>query len=532
MPHAKNPTLSASHLIPRHLLTRNAPPSSSEVLQIRDLVSSLNSNLTSMDAEIAAAQARLTALQQARDEELQTKAYCFGILSTLRNLPPEIVAEIFSYVVCNPAEAPVFVPIHAVVSLGHICSGWRRVAYSTPRLWASLSITRRVPDLARWLKLSGTVGLSLEILAGQGDDSEDETSQAAYARSLLLAIRPHMQRIREFRLDIDSASMAQFAPVLDAPAASWDTLTHLEICTRSSLDTGIRMTSSSAPLLVSVMIKGSRSTMQLNTLSLPWEQLSRLTVDQVVQVNDVFYALRCCPNLSVASFFCATSPDNVVPEHLTHPSLRSLLLHGDIVPVIERLTLPALQTLWIGTLSCECFLPDTYTYTQADDEEFIEFPADSVSRLIQRSRCTLETLVLCQFWIDEDPFLMCLSAMPALRILSMHTLQTCEFNNNVLEGLTRHSTDLLPKLEELVLEVGMGQLSCRALADFAAARRTTTTAENVSLRRVELAVQRSVDEDLAAATLVGLANEGLEFTHFAVMGAHERAANSDYHIMV
>ncbi|KAJ6594848.1 hypothetical protein B0H19DRAFT_916459, partial [Mycena capillaripes] len=90
------------------------------------------------------------------------------LIRPARRIPHDIVEAIF--VACLPTDRhPVMAASEAPL---HICSAWRALAISTPRLWVSLRIVVDVvlhnqygTTLAsEWLERSGTFSLSLEVL--------------------------------------------------------------------------------------------------------------------------------------------------------------------------------------------------------------------------------------------------------------------------------------------------------------------------------------------------------------------------------
>ncbi|KAJ7022722.1 hypothetical protein C8F04DRAFT_1137129 [Mycena alexandri] len=112
-----------------------------------------------------------------------------ALLSPLRRLPLDIIQEIF--LACIPTHRNcVMSASEAPVLLGRICSSWRAIALSTPRLWSRLHIVepQRLPqrfngaDIAAkaaqrfattkmWLGRSGNCPLSISLLCGP-DETE------------------------------------------------------------------------------------------------------------------------------------------------------------------------------------------------------------------------------------------------------------------------------------------------------------------------------------------------------------------------
>ncbi|KAJ6594636.1 hypothetical protein B0H19DRAFT_901465, partial [Mycena capillaripes] len=94
-----------------------------------------------------------------------------ALISIPRRLPRDIVQEIF--LACLPTDKNAAMsPQEAPLLLCRICSAWREVALSTPRLWASLHIPllsiledeRRMAALVQWFKRSSECPLSLSVV--------------------------------------------------------------------------------------------------------------------------------------------------------------------------------------------------------------------------------------------------------------------------------------------------------------------------------------------------------------------------------
>jgi hypothetical protein len=117
------------------LQTANYSPSPRTTLYIRGLLSSIT-----QQEETLAKQIRVLKIEQAR---LSRESRDLRIVvSPIRRLPWEIVAEIFAHAVYN--EAGSFARVNSLeppLLLAQICSAWRTVALSTTALWSSLSLT-------------------------------------------------------------------------------------------------------------------------------------------------------------------------------------------------------------------------------------------------------------------------------------------------------------------------------------------------------------------------------------------------------
>ncbi|KAJ6539640.1 hypothetical protein B0H19DRAFT_887800, partial [Mycena capillaripes] len=146
-------------------LDTNYVPSDEEIDCIRtDLVSHVQ--------ELARIDERIRELSAQRD---RIQAYIDShkaLISYSRRLPVDIVREIF--VACLPTDRnAVMSAQEAPLILCRICSAWRSIALSTPRLWASLHVPfefilsndseSRIQAVTQWLKLSAACPISLSV---------------------------------------------------------------------------------------------------------------------------------------------------------------------------------------------------------------------------------------------------------------------------------------------------------------------------------------------------------------------------------
>ncbi|KAF7340696.1 ABC protein [Mycena sanguinolenta] len=122
------------------LLNTNEPPEDSELTFIHSVVSETTTRLTHLDDEISTLRERL---KQLRDERTALSSYHTrnkAILSPLRRMPPEVLAEIFSWTLpaVQNARRSSFNMLQSPWLLTRISSRWRAVSVSTPILWSRL----------------------------------------------------------------------------------------------------------------------------------------------------------------------------------------------------------------------------------------------------------------------------------------------------------------------------------------------------------------------------------------------------------
>ncbi|KAJ7797542.1 hypothetical protein B0H14DRAFT_2466872, partial [Mycena olivaceomarginata] len=151
-----------------------------EIDQIKALLVEPCQKLKDLDDEIDAMRKALDKLTEERDTISAYVEAHKALLSPFRRLPRDIIEAIF--MACLPTHRNcVMSAQEAPVILGRICSSWRMISHSFPRLWSSLHIVEPVyqydwsPSLYQakvaqrlevadsWLRRSGTCSLSISL---------------------------------------------------------------------------------------------------------------------------------------------------------------------------------------------------------------------------------------------------------------------------------------------------------------------------------------------------------------------------------
>ncbi|KAJ7140816.1 hypothetical protein C8R44DRAFT_761931, partial [Mycena epipterygia] len=146
--------------------------------------SKLGTNYCPTDEEITEIQSLIVepalrkAINKLAEERTSLGAYVEShkaLISPVRRLPLDVIQEIFA--ACIPTHRIcVMSAREAPVLLGRICSSWRAVSLSTPRIWARLHVvepirpgdstsTSRLETMKMWLGRSGECPLSISLLA-------------------------------------------------------------------------------------------------------------------------------------------------------------------------------------------------------------------------------------------------------------------------------------------------------------------------------------------------------------------------------
>ncbi|CAA7264328.1 unnamed protein product [Cyclocybe aegerita] len=122
-----------------HLLYTNLIPTDDERDLIQEHLTKPRQELAALDTTITKLQHALQALFKKRVELNEIIQAHRMLLSPFRQLPTEIVREIFLFCL-PPTHNALMSTQQAPLVLGRVCSRWRSIAYATPRLWSSIHI--------------------------------------------------------------------------------------------------------------------------------------------------------------------------------------------------------------------------------------------------------------------------------------------------------------------------------------------------------------------------------------------------------
>src|ERR1700685_988533 len=161
------------------VLRSNYAVSAIEALRIEQIITKHDKGIAQIDKEIAQTLVMLNRLQHRRAGLVTSLQAHKALISPIRRIPPEILAKIF--VLCLPDDDVVEVDVlDAPLLLVQICSHWRNIALSTPRLWNSISVDIKFDEVSAdytldcrpfgrkhsieaWLSGSGNLPLSIKI---------------------------------------------------------------------------------------------------------------------------------------------------------------------------------------------------------------------------------------------------------------------------------------------------------------------------------------------------------------------------------
>lgn len=168
------------------LISTNDPPSSNELMYIREQIDAIEREVGSVDRELQLLERKVASLRSHRSELQNRLDEYRTVLSPCRRIPVEILGEIFAYLA--PGECGN--RAGTVANLCRVCKTWRYAALLLSSIWHEVAVVLH-PDvpfshesIALWLSRSGTLpkalylhGLAGRMVPGRPPRYRDQTRQ-------------------------------------------------------------------------------------------------------------------------------------------------------------------------------------------------------------------------------------------------------------------------------------------------------------------------------------------------------------------
>lgn len=466
------------------MLGTNFSPRVGDRRSIQKAVADVRSDATQLDEEIVQLQKILEALRNKRNTMESFIEGHQALLSPIRQCPPEVLAIIFchgSYVEDGEAKAIYDKPPWIY---GWICSEWRAVVLSTPRLWSKPIFHLRSPwkndmDMAtEWLRRAKECPLTL-TLRGNGEEITHPLMDMAIS---------HCERWESLKFDLSPS-------LLPCLAATKDRLPRL-----ISLHTGRQNTLperfdafQTAPKLAHLSLGMYQDTL---LLKLRWTQLTTLSFTSRSNAALTLKILKRCPNLvnCTVKFAKPFQLQHPLPS-VRMPHLQALYIQGtgNLSDFFDHLALPSMLHLHIDLCSPEREAPHL-----VPDRLWIP----QLTSLILRSSCRLLTINLKVDGrtTDGSELLKFLEAVPSLTEFVIRDMLGTDFANNIIQRLTFRtnptaSFSLVPQLKVFDIsamapqfddEAFMAMIWSRAAHDLDPASKNLRAGQNLTLRVIRL----------------------------------------------
>ncbi|KAJ7768312.1 hypothetical protein B0H16DRAFT_1519365 [Mycena metata] len=474
-------------------LRTNYCPTDGEAAEITALLDEPVLQLKGLDDKIAELQKTIDKLAAQRNTLHTYIAEHRALISLVRRLPLEILEEIFS--ACLPTHRNcVMSTSEAPLLLGRVCSSWRAISLSTPRLWSKLHIVepttagwwpnmeeevaKHLEATKTWLARSGQCPLSISLESGN-----EGGPTVSNAHSFFEALVPFAPRWQHMQFATAASILRTMSHLTEADVPLLETLAFYTHPLHGSYDIvwgslgivrGPRVSSFSVPAYNFTPSEIPLRWHQLTTLWMggqPWSFPLTMTSELLLETLTSCPQLRCCklrvvdtsitfedhpmlelPFLYTLELDCGGRVDAtlaILVWHLSLPRLRTFTLHAQGSTILDERA-PSLVYFFA-------------LWTQLETVE------------IQCDRFSQSTLV------DS------LRSLPAgVRRLTIHDSHGVSANDEALAAVTALA------LEELVLT------NCDLISDTALLRFITTrmSEDHFKFRRVEALFRRRKTLDI------------------------------------
>ncbi|KAJ6594632.1 hypothetical protein B0H19DRAFT_1096286 [Mycena capillaripes] len=339
----------------KHRFSTNYVPSDEEIEDIQmDLVLGAQ--------ELARLDERIRELSVQRDHIQAYVDSHRALISHPRRLPADILQEIF--VACLPADRNAVMSVQeAPLLLCRICSAWRAIALSTPRLWASLHVpftfvasreSLRMPAVAQWLERSAACPISLSLTYfGRWALGTSSTIPLLQSLAVFLGRWRHVEV-----MNLDPDTSRAFAEI------SYPMLESVKFSGMNSSFDGCNLFKAKSLRSVSY----SRGTQRLDEIvfSMPLHQLQHLTLESNyisgrLSFQNIFILLGRCIQLISLHVGYNDEDDEAEAElaPISMPFLQTFILSQGFLPpgflhhLIECVAMPQLRHFNIPTITSQ-----------------------------------------------------------------------------------------------------------------------------------------------------------------------------------
>jgi hypothetical protein len=510
-------------------LHTNYVPLSFEIDQIHQVIAKPLDDISQLNEKIAHLQAIIDDLSRERDELSRFVEDHRALLSGVRQLPKELVQDIFLSCLPNDRNA-VMSSAEAPVLLGRICKSWRQIALSTPQLWSSLHIP--IPDptyllqhgrgkllqrgavVKAWLERSGSCSLSLSVIYESAGNPREREESLFAARYFLLAIIDFSKRWKDVDFVIPFSIYHGCLIPLEKTDVPVLEKIHFHLLCEDSQDLSSVETWHSGPILQTPSLCHITLFLQVRPRTdfvLHWERLTHLSLagSPLPSMRALDILSQCSKLISCKMALEPRVENEGASLTITLPFLRSFeivegsFIDGDMKYFFETLSLPSLQH----------FKYRGHIMAQHD----ADVPFKSI--MTQAQTPGIESLDLTLAAPRVGLLLECLPLLPSLTRLALsETIYHCDLavvDNDLLTLLTPSAGSgecVCPRLEEVRFD-GCNDVTDDVICLFLTARTSSTSLrlypQIARLKRAKFSFARHRNTDIFPQ-LLPLMEEGLE----------------------
>lgn len=413
----------------KHSLHSNYQPDESNASTIFATLSEIEQDLERYQDEMDRLQDLMDQLEYDRNRLQKYQNQYTYFVGSIRRIPVEIWSDIF-YSCCEDeanalesGEATMLtsvIPLTAM-QLSHVCSRWRQIFTSTPKLWSIIALNLESFMSANGKLLEHCLKIHLQHsqeaplhlrLIGPDDWEEDETEtrqRRKALRSILDLLMQSSNRWKSLTLELSATwwlnpigGFASGLPVLESLVLDLENWNYRHDGSRN-----LTPLLQAAPLLRHMSITGDCLHIQPSPNFQP--KLSSLTITDI-NTSVIGKLLQACPNATHVTLdgrglcfnYRKVSPMEANPHHL-------IIILGTNFPdgedILDALTLPSLTTLRV----------------KAESDHPSEFATKSFTQLISRSNCPLRNLAFFDLKFKGTDLLHILRSVPQLRTLVLRS---------------------------------------------------------------------------------------------------------------
>ncbi|KAK7468289.1 hypothetical protein VKT23_002803 [Stygiomarasmius scandens] len=470
---------------------RGAYSSETQANSTRQLLQVGEKILAEYDSEILALNTALSALRRKREAIQSSLTQYRSLLAPIRRLPPEILSHIFCQL--GPDFLMQFSSFSSLPALAvsAVCTSWRHLALSTPKLWAHLDVdlvdlslrlddddqtddsnypfiknARRMrTNLRLYLERSCQAPLHLTLLV-----ANLFTVDVKYNVSPMKALAEHAHRWHAVEIFWDYTRNEELGFDLPVPDNPFSTITHLPNLKTFQFchDGDVHHTAyDTFTLLAHTPWLSDFSAIGLlpsPSLTLPWHQITNLTLGRV-PCSEALQLVQFCQNV-ISLCLNYLEDDQGVISSVTVPKLKSLTIGCDfgesrvvLQDLFSCLTLPLLSSL------CLKYHVDEDSFGLWPTFREGQWPHSEFSDMLSRSKCILDTLLLDHLLMKDVDILDLLHLTPSvttLTIIESNVKRGTSITDFFLDGLTFGgeapndtllSEVILPNLREIKFHV-------------------------------------------------------------------------------
>ena len=368
------------------LLQNNDVPSELTILEVTESLKAPLNELQEIETEIQ----RLRKLMETMNIKRQSIQKIIDnhnmILSPARRLPRDVLHEIFLH--CLPTNRnPTAEYSESPLLLTRICSSWRAIALSSPRMWSKVHIPLSNPSFSsgygmitdetirrqrfadvlrsrsgtvrRWLSRSGTCPLSLSIMH---PDYLSGSTDYEIAREMSNTLLSFADRWSEIDLsmpeDVYNELQSNIDPTKFSSLKSLKIILHRRYLRNNAQPPPIQLLA--APSLCRITISAMWTTLHMtrNLVQPIWNHITHLTLASMITDKHLLVLLRQCPKLLFGNFMVNASAwrnEAIVNQEEAHlPSLESLAIDDYGAQEMMTILFNAIKAPELTRLSYQC----------------------------------------------------------------------------------------------------------------------------------------------------------------------------------